>query len=95
VSEVDADTVPGYPEAVSALTRLQAEHGLASGAQLDPVDIHMVVSLVMAVSRPHLIAEALADMADDLALMNGGVDTVDSFVLDQTSHDIREYLNVR
>jgi hypothetical protein len=92
VADLDPATVPGYAEAVAAL------HGYLG----DPNDYGMqskhvgeIVALVMMISRPYLVAEMLADMSDDLALLNGGQDTTDSFILDQTSHDVREYLRVR
>ena len=90
--DLDPASVPGYSEALAALNGYLGD---PNDYGMQPKHIGEIVALVMMISRPYLVAEVLADMSDDLAMLNGGVDTTDSFILDQTSHDVREYLRAR
>lgn len=80
-------TTPGFQDAVRAL------NGMFEGT-MPAGDIDRIVAVVMMVTRPHVQAEFLADLSDDLALEAGG-HTVDSWILDQTSYNIREHLDGR
>jgi hypothetical protein len=91
VADIDPATVPGFREAVAAV----ATEWPWLDDELHPRGVAHLVALVMGVTRPHVQAELLADMSDDLALLAGGIDTADTFILDHTSHEIREHLNGR
>jgi hypothetical protein len=63
----DVTTVPGLGESVALVTQIQNENRFEHGASLTPADIVLVCATVLAVSRPAVHAELLADMSDHLA----------------------------
>jgi len=84
---IDPATVPGYPEAVAALVQWLGDpndHGM------QPHHVGEMVAIVMAVTRPHVQAEMLADMSDNLAERGHGAL---AGLLDNVSGEIRKALH--
>jgi hypothetical protein len=61
VSDLDPATVPGYMEALTALTASEF------GTWMDVEKLGQLTAFVMGVSRPYVQAELLADVSDYLA----------------------------
>lgn len=91
---ISAEQTPGFPSALAVIQR-------AGGVLLTAEAAHRLTVLALAAAGPHIRAEVLADIADDLA---GTAETfptghISGVLLqlagafDRASHDIREALN--
>lgn len=80
---IEPDDVPGFREAVAAVTGL-------TESTLPPDDVDAIVATVMIITRPHVQAEFTADLSDDLA---DGIFAEAASLLDRISYDIREWLH--
>ena len=89
VIPTDLATVPGLAEAVTLVEQLQDENRFYYGASLTHDDIVLVCAAVLAVSRPAVQAELLADMSDHLAENGHGAL---AGLLDSVSGQIRKAL---
>jgi hypothetical protein len=85
----DLTTVPGLAEAVALVGQLQDDNRFEYGASITTGDIVLICAAVLAISRPAVQAELMADMSDHLAENGHGALAQ---LLDSVSGQIRKAL---